>query len=333
MKQVSVSILVLVILTTLTAGLSAADPLPSWNEGPTKQAIISFVDRVTYESDDEGYYVPPEARIAVFDNDGTLWCEQPMYSQLVFAIDEVKKDAPQHPEWKDKEPFMSVLAGDLKEALAGGERSALAIVAATHSGMTTTEFNQSVRDWLSTAHHPRFKQPYNKCIYQPMVEVLEYLRANGFKTFIVSGGGVEFMRVWADKAYGIPPEQVIGSSGKLKYELQDGKPVLVKLPEINFIDDKAGKPVGISQYMGRQPIIAFGNSDGDFEMLEYTTSEPRGSSPRLGLFVHHTDAEREYKYDNPSHIGELKRGLEEAKERGWVLIDMKNDWKKVFAFE
>jgi phosphoglycolate phosphatase-like HAD superfamily hydrolase len=307
----------------------AQEPLPSWNDGESKAAIVGFVLKVTTEGGPE--FVPPEERVAVFDNDGTLWCEQPMYFQLAFAIDEVKKMAPQHPEWNDKEPFRSILAGDLKAALAGGEKAILAIVAATHSGMTTTEFDQSVRDWLRTAHHPRFKQPYNMCIYQPMVEVLHYLRDNGFKTFIVSGGGVEFMRVWADQAYGIPPEQVIGSSGKLKYELRDGKPVILKLPEVNFIDDKAGKPVGIEEYIGRQPIIAFGNSDGDFEMLEYTTTKQPGA--RLGLFVHHTDAEREYAYDNPSHIGQLKRGLEEAGKRGWILIDMKNDWKRIFPFD
>jgi phosphoglycolate phosphatase-like HAD superfamily hydrolase len=318
------------LITGLFASFALAqNPLPSWNEGPAKSAITDFVAKVTKEGSSD--FILAEERIAVFDNDGTLWCEQPMYFQLAFAIDEIQKLAPEHPEWQTKEPFKSVLAGDLKGALAGGEKAILAMIAATHTGMTTDEFDQLVRDWLRTAHHPRFQQPYNMCVYQPMVEVLEYLRANGFKTFIVSGGGVEFMRVWAEQAYGIPPEQVVGSSGKLKYELREGKPVIVKLPEVDFIDDKAGKPVGIEKFIGRRPIIAFGNSDGDFEMLEYTSTDPSG--PRLGLFVHHTDAKREYAYDRDSHIGQLNRGLDEAPKRGWVLIDMKKDWKKVFAFQ
>jgi hypothetical protein len=312
----------------------AQDPLPSWNDGRAKNAIISFVEqRVTYESDDEGYYVPPDERIAVFDNDGTLWCEQPMYFQALFALDRVKAMADEHPEWKDQEPFKSILNDDRAGLAALGEKGLLEVMATTHSGMTVAEFQQTVRDWMQTAHHPRFHQPYNKCIYQPMVEVLSYLRDNGFKTFIVSGGGADFMRAWAPAAYGIPPEQIVGSCGKLKFEVNDGAPRLMKLPEVDFIDDGPGKPVGISRFIGRRPIIAFGNSDGDFEMLQYTTSEPKDSYPRLGLIVHHTDAEREYAYDHPSKVGQLERGLEQAKQRGWVLIDMKKDWNKVFAFE
>jgi phosphoglycolate phosphatase-like HAD superfamily hydrolase len=303
----------------------SADPLPSWNDGSSKQAIVDFVDRTTAESGPD--FVPPEERIATFDNDGTLWCEQPMYFQLAFALDRVKAMAPQHPEWKDKSPFKEVLAGDLKAALAGGEKSAAQLLAVTHAGMTTDEFAAAVLQWLRTSRHPRFNRPYNECVYQPMLEVLAYLRANGFKTFIVSGGGVEFMRVWAEEAYGIPPEQVVGSSGKLKYELRNGKPVLVKLAELDFIDDKAGKPVGIQKFIGRRPILAFGNSDGDFEMLEWTTA---GSGPRLGIIVHHTDAQREYAYDRDSPIGRLARGLDEAEKHGWIIVDMKSDWTTVF---
>jgi hypothetical protein len=250
-----------------------------------------------------------------------------VYFQVQFAFDRVKALAEKHPEWKEKEPYKSALAGDMKSLAASGEKGLLEIVAATHAGMTTDEFRQSVKDWLATAEHPRFKRPYNECIYQPMVELLAYLRANGFKTYIVSGGGVEFMRPWVEKAYGIPPEQVVGSSGKLKYELREGKPVLVKLPEVNFIDDKAGKPVGIQQYIGRRPVMAFGNSDGDYEMLRWTTA---GDGPRLGLIVHHTDAEREYAYDRGSHVGKLDKALDEAGERKWVIVDMKKDWKRVF---
>jgi hypothetical protein len=250
-----------------------------------------------------------------------------MYFQVIFAFDRIKATADKHPDWRDREPFKSVLTGDMKSLAAQGEKGLLEAIATTHAGITTHEFSAIVRDWLKTAHHPRFKRPYNRCIYQPMLEVLAYLRANGFKTFIVSGGGVEFMRLWAEHAYGIPPEQVVGSSGKLKYELRDGKPVIVKLPEVDFIDDKAGKPVGIEKFIGRRPILAFGNSDGDFEMLEWTTA---GDGPRLGLLVHHTDAEREYAYDRQSHIGQLVRGLDEAGKRGWIVVDMKQDWKTIF---
>lgn len=326
--------LFLVLATGISAPPTAAvestkvskGPLPSWNDGNAKSAIVDFVARTTTEG--SSGFVPPAERVAVFDNDGTLWCEQPVYFQFAFALDRVKKLAPQHPEWKNKSPFKEVLSGDVKSALAGGEKAIGELIAATHAGMTTEEFAAAVRDWLSSARHPKFKRPYNECIYQPMIEVLDYLRAHGFKTFIVSGGGVEFMRVWAEDAYGIPPEQVIGSAGKLQYVLRDGKPVLVKLLEVDFIDDKAGKAVGIQKMIGRRPTIAFGNSDGDFEMLQWTTA---GDAPRLGLIVHHTDAEREYAYDRDSHIGQLKRGLDEAGARGWVVVDMKADWKQVFA--
>jgi phosphoglycolate phosphatase-like HAD superfamily hydrolase len=314
---------------------AAEDALPSWNDGAAKSAITSFVVRVTTEGSPD--FVAPAERVAVFDNDGTLWCEQPMYFQLAFVLDRIKTLAPEHPEWKEKSPFKEVLAGDVRAALAGGDKAIVGLIMATHAGMTTDEYDATVRQWLKTAVHPRFKRPYNECVYQPMIEVLDDLRANDFKTFIVSGGGVEFMRVWADQAYGIPPEQVVGSAGKLKYEVHDGQPLLLKLPEVDFIDDHAGKPVGIEHHIGRRPILAFGNSDGDFEMLEWTTagektsSEPGRPRPRLGLLVHHTDAEREYAYDRDSPIGQLKRGLDEAAKRGWILIDMKHDWKTVFT--
>ncbi len=310
----------------LTRDAVAADPLPSWNDGcPSKSAIHSFVARVTMEGSPD--FVPPAERIAVFDNDGTLWCEQPIYFQFAFAIDRVKVLAAEHPEWKEKKPFASAIKGDLKGLAATGERGLLEIIVATHAGMTTEEFAGTVKDWLATARHPRFQRPYNDLVYQPMVELLAFLRVNGFKTYIVSGGGIEFMRPWVEKAYGIPPEQVVGSSGKLKYELRQGEPVLVKLPEINFIDDKAGKPVGIEQHIGRRPIAAFCNSDGDYEMLRWTTAGP---GPRLGMIVHHTDSQREYTYDRASHVGRLEKALDEAPDRGWVVVDMKRDWKQVF---
>jgi hypothetical protein len=308
--------------------LRAEEPLASWNDGPAKTAIVDFVARVTNEGTAE--FVRPEDRIATFDNDGTLWCEQPLYFQGFFALDRVKALAPQHPEWRNEEPFMSILANDMRGVVDAGEKGLLTVLAATHSGMTTDEFAKTVGDWITSARHPKYKRPFNECIYQPMVELLAYLRANGFKTYIVSGGGVEFMRPWTETAYGVPPEQVVGSSGKLKFEMRDGKPVLLKLPEIEFIDDKEGKPVGIQRFIGRRPIAAFGNSDGDLEMLQWTTSGP---GRRLGLIVHHTDAVREYAYDRQSHIGRLDRALDEAAERGWVVVDMQKDWKKVFAFD
>lgn len=299
--------------------------LPSWNEGKTREAIEAFVQRVTTPGSPD--FVPPAERIAVFDNDGTLWSEQPMYVQLAFALDRVKALAPEHPEWKDRAPFNAVLTGDLKALGAAGERGLMELVLATHAGMTADEFDQVVKDWIATAKHPVYQRPYTECVYQPMRELLDYLRAHEFKTFIVSGGGIEFMRPWAEAVYGIPPEQVIGSSVKLKYEVRDGRPVLLRLPEIDFIDDKAGKPVGIHRQIGRRPILAVGNSDGDYEMLEYTTA---GSGPRLGLLVHHTDDQRETAYDRQSHFGRLDKALDAAADRGWTLIDMRQDWKQVF---
>ena len=305
--------------------LRAAEPLSSWNDGATKQAIVEFVGKVTQEGGP--HFVPPSERVATFDNDGTLWCEQPMYVQQVFMFDRLKVLMPQHPEWREKEPFKTVLSGDRKAIAAVGERGFIDLLMVTHAGNTPAEFDAIVLDWLSMTKHPRFHRPYTECVYQPMLELLAYLRANGFKTFIVSGGRIEFMRPWAERVYGVPPEQVVGSSIKLKYELRDDAPALLRLPEVNFIDDGPGKPVGIQQHIGRRPIAAFGNSDGDYEMLRWATA---GEGLRFGLIVHHTDAEREYAYDFPSHVGQLKRALEEAPQRGWTVVDMKRDWKTVF---
>lgn len=308
----------------LTAALHAADPLPSWNDTASKKSITGFVEKVTREGAPD--FIPPAERIAVFDNDGTLWSEQPMYFQAFFIFDRIKTLAPDHPEWKEKEPFASILKGDIKTALAGGEKSLLEMAMATHAGMTSDEFEKIVSDWITTAKHPKTGKLYTQMVYQPMLEMLTYLRANGFKTFIVSGGGIEFMRPWAEKVYGVPPEQVVGSSIKTKYEVRDGKPVIVRLPDLNFIDDKEGKPIGIQQHIGRRPVMAFGNSDGDFQMLEWTTS---GKGPRFGLIVRHDDAEREWAYDRESHIGKLARGLDEGPQRGWTIVSMKSDWKTI----
>jgi phosphoglycolate phosphatase-like HAD superfamily hydrolase len=321
-----------VVFAIVIAGLTtvhAEDSLPSWNDGPAKNSITDFVGKVTKEGSAD--FVPSEERIATFDNDGTLWCEQPMYFQLLFALDRVKALAPQHPEWKTKEPFASLLKGDVKAALSGGERGMLEIITVTHAGMTTAEFEQIVKDWIATARHPKFKRPYTQCVYQPMIELLAYLRANGFKTFIVSGGGIEFMRPWTEKVYGIPPEQVVGSSIETKYEIRDGKPVLMRLPEMNFIDDKTGKPVGINSHIGRRPIAAFGNSVGDQQMLEWTQA---GSGSRLMMLVHHDDAVREFAYGAQSKIGTFSDALmAEATNNAWSVISMKNDWKVIFPFE
>ncbi|OUS17984.1 haloacid dehalogenase [Gammaproteobacteria bacterium 50_400_T64] len=310
------------------ASAQGDDPLPSWNEGDTKQSIIQFVEKVTNK--DSADFVLPAERIATFDNDGCLWSEQPMYFQLFFAIDRVKALAPQHPEWKNKEPFASLLKGDVKAALAGGEKAILEIVMASHAGNTTEEFEQIVKDWVATAKHPTTKRHYTEMVYQPMLEVLNYLRANDFKTFIVSGGGIEFMRPWTEAVYGIPPEQVVGSSVKTKFEIRDGKPVIVRLPELSFMDDNVGKPVGINQHIGRRPIASFGNSDGDLQMHQWTTA---GDGARFSLYVHHTDAEREWAYDRDSHIGKLDKGLDEAKKNGWTVMDMKKDWKVIYPYE
>lgn len=317
--------LITVVLTLAAAVAHAGDLLPSWNDGPAKKAIVSFVERVATPGG--ASYVPPAERIAVFDNDGTLWSEQPAYFQLLFAVDRVKALAPKHPEWKKQEPFASVLKGDYGAALKGGDKALLQLVMATHAGMTTEEFEQIVKEWIATAKHPKTGKLYTEMVYQPMLELLACLRANGFKTFIVSGGGIEFMRPWTERVYGIPPEQVIGSSIKTKYEVRDGKPVLVRLPEIDFIDDKAGKPVGIHSRIGRRPIAAFGNSDGDQQMLQWTAA---GSGPRFILLVHHTDAEREWAYDRKSHVGRLDKALDEAAAQGWTVADMKRDWKVVY---
>jgi len=316
----------LVSVLAFTAAIShAADALPSWNNGKARQSIVDFVEKVTKPGSPD--FVPAAERIATFDNDGTLWAEQPMYFQILFAFDRVKVLAPQHPEWKDKEPFASLLKGDLKGALAGGEKALMEIVGATHAGLTTEEFEKIVREWIATAKHPATKKPLTGMVYQPMLELLSYLRANGFKTFIVTGGGIEFMRVFAEQVYGIPPEQVIGSSGKLKFEMRDGKPVLVKLPAIDFIDDKDGKPIGIQTHIGRRPIAAFGNSDGDLQMLQWTAAGP---GARFCLYVHHTDAAREFAYDRESHIGKLDKGLDEAATKGWTVVSMKDDWKTIY---
>jgi len=300
-------------------------PLPSWNDGAAKSSITEFVARVTQQGGPD--YVAPSERIATFDNDGTLWVEQPMYVQLSFALDRVRELAPHHPEWTKKQPFKAALEGDLETVFAGGEHAILELIMASHAGMTTEEFKSTVQDWMASATHPKTGSHYTEMVYQPMLELLAYLRANGFKTFIVSGGGIEFMRPWTEKVYGIPPEQVVGSSIKTQLELRGGKPVLVRLAEINFIDDKAGKPVGINQHIGRRPIAAFGNSDGDLEMLQWVAA---GSSPSFCLYVHHTDAQREWAYDRESSIGRLDKGLAEAKARGWAVVDMKRDWNTIF---
>lgn len=312
----------------MASGNQDDDLLASWKDGKAKQSIIGFVTKVTEEGSPD--FIAPEERIATFDNDGTLWAEQPMYFQLLFALDRVKALAPQHPEWKEQEPFASLLEGDVKGALAGGQKAIVEIIMATHAGMSTEEFETIVKDWIATARHPVTKKHYTEMIYQPMLELLAYLRANDFKTFIVSGGGIEFMRPWTERVYGIPPEQVVGSSIKTRFEMEDGKPALLRLPELNFFDDKAGKPVAINQHIGRRPIAAFGNSDGDLQMLQWTTA---GQGPRFALYVHHTDAEREWAYDRKSHIGRLDKGLDEALEKGWTVVDMQQDWKIIHPFE
>ena len=303
----------------------AQTPLGSWNDNASRQSIVHFIEQVTRV--DGPQFVPPAERIAVFDNDGTLWCEQPMYVQLAFALDRVNAMAPSHPEWTTKAPFNAALAGDLKALAAGGEHALIELVMATHTGMTSEEFDAVVKNWISTARHPKTGLLYTEMVYQPMLELLAYLREHGFKVYIVSSGGIEFMRPWSERVYGIPPEQVIGSSIKTKYGHRDGKPAIVRLPQINFIDDKTGKPVGIQQAIGRRPIAAFGNSDGDFHMLEWTTT---GSGARLGVIVHHDDAVREFAYDRLSLFGHLDRCLNEASNHNWVVVSMKEDWKQIF---
>jgi len=324
-----------VVFAVLLAAVAAAaqtDPLPSWNDSQARQAIVEFVQKVTDKSSPQ--YVPPAERIATFDNDGTLWTEHPIYTQLAFAIDRVKALAPRHPEWKTKQPFKAVLDNDLKALAAAGEKGLVELVMTTHAGMSTAEFEAIVADWMDKARHPRFKRLYTELAYQPMLEILSYLRANAFKTYIVSGGGIEFMRPMTEKVYGIPPEQVVGSTIQTKYEIKDGKPVLMRLPKIDFIDDKAGKPVGINKFIGRRPIAAFGNSAGDREMLEWTGA---GSGARLMMLVCHDDAEREYAYGPANGLPDTKFGtfpqslMDEAIQKGWGVISMKNDWKTIFS--
>ena len=321
-----VAVAVAVVLTLAATVVRAADPLPSWNDGPAKRSVIAFVEKVSKEGSPD--FVPVAQRIATFDNDGTLWCEKPMPVQLFFLMDRVKSLAREHPEWKDQEPFASILRGDPKGLMAGGERGLVEAIMATHAGNTTEEFTRIVQEWIASAKHPKTGRLYTEMVYQPMLELLSYLRANGFKTYIVSGGGIEFMRPWAERVYGIPPEQVIGSSVKTKFEMRDGTPVLVRLPELNFNDDKGGKPVGIHEHIGRRPIMAFGNSDGDLQMLQWTGA---GAGPRFCFYVHHDDAEREYAYDRTDHMARFDKGWDEAQARGWTVVSMKSDWSTVFA--
>jgi len=304
------------------------DPLPSWNEGASKKSIIDFVTKTTTQGSVD--FIPVADRIACFDNDGTLWTEKPLPFQLYFMIDRIKEMAPQHPGWKSQQPFKSILEGDIKTALAGGEKALLEIAMATHAGMTTDEFDRTVKDWIATATHPKTGKHYNEMVYQPMLELLDYLRANGYKPFIVSGGGVDFMRVWAEEAYGIPPYQVIGSSNNAKFDTTLKPPAIIKLAEFNFNDDKLAKPVGIHQHIGKRPVFTGGNSDGDYGMMLYTST---GTGPRFGLFVHHTDSLREYFYDREPGLARLNQGLDDAAKYNWVIVDMKNDWKRIYPFD
>jgi phosphoglycolate phosphatase-like HAD superfamily hydrolase len=328
MRQLTVLLYLLELLILANPGHTqdtTGDPLPSWNEGNSKQTILDFVARVTKQGGPD--FVPEEARIATFDNDGTLWTEQPLYTEFIFTIDRVKELAPQHPEWKTKQPYAAALQNDLKALSASGDRGMFELILTTHSELTIDQFTQTVTEWLSHAQQQRFHRAYTDCIYQPMVELLSFLRANGFKTYIVSGGEVEFMRPWTEKAYGIPPEQVIGTTLKTTYEMNDGRPVLERMPKIDSIDDGPGKPENIGKIIGRRPIAAFGNSDGDQQMLEWTSSGP---SPSLAALVHHTDAQREYSYDRTSSVGRLDKALDEANQKHWLIIDMKHDWKTIF---
>ena len=304
------------------------DPLPSWEDDSVKYRIIQFVVEVT--DPDHENFVPEKDRVATFDNDGNLWSEQPLYFQMIFALDRIKEMAPDHPEWQNQQPYQAVLEDDMSAIMESGEHGILELVMATHAGMTVDEFKQTVRQWMATSRHPRFNQSYNSMIYQPMLELLNYLRDNQFKTYIVSGGGVDFMRAWVEEAYGIPPDQVVGSSGKTELVFEDGTPVVRKLPEIDFIDDKSGKPIGITKYIGKRPIFASGNSDGDLEMLQWTAA---GAGPRFLLYLHHTDSVREWAYDRDSHIGRLDKGLDIALEQDWTVIDMAKDWKVIYPFE
>jgi phosphoserine phosphatase len=312
----------------LTENETQTEPLPSWNEGAAKESIFRFVEAVTTEGGAE--FVPPLDRIAVLDNDGTLWSEKPFYFQLIFALDRVKALAAQHPEWKNQQPFKAVIEDDLTGFLAGGMKAILDVLIATHSGNTTDEFEQIVLDWIASARHPRTGRLYTEMVFQPMLELLDYLRANGFRTYIVSGGGIEFMRAWVEEVYGVPPEQVIGSSIETRFEMRDGGPVLIRTPKVDFVDDNEGKPVGIHKFIGRRPILAFGNSDGDHEMLQWTAA---GGGARFMGLVHHTDAQREWAYDRDSLIGRLDKALDEAYARGWTIVDMKSEWRVIYPWE
>ena len=311
-----------------TALNKIADALPSWHEGETKQAIFNYIKNVTAEGSPN--FIPVSERIATFDNDGNIWSEQPGYFQLFFAMDRIKQLAPEHPEWKTTQPYQSVLENDMATLMSYGEHGLIQIVMATHAGNTVGEFEQIVKDWLATAKHPRFDRPYTDLVYQPMLELINLLKANEFKTFIVSGGGIEFMRPWVEGVYGIPKDQVIGSSIKTKYDYNDGNPVIRRLPELNFIDDKEGKPEGINQFIGRKPVFASGNSDGDLQMMRWADSNTYTS---FQLYVHHTDSIREWAYDRKSSVGKLDKGLDEANDKGWTVIDMEKDWKVVYPFE
>ncbi|HTM72134.1 MAG TPA: HAD family hydrolase [Pseudolabrys sp.] len=309
--------------------LAQDNPLPSWRDGKARQSILDFVASVTREGSPG--FVPVPQRVATFDNDGTLWCEHPMYVQLAFALDQVKAMAPEHPEWKKKQPFKAVLDNDMRALAATGERGLVELIMATHADMSTADFERVVTDWLSKARHPRFKRPYTECVYQPMIELMGYLRANGFRTYIVSGGGIEFMRPWTERVYGIPPAQVVGSSIKTKFMLRRDIPILLRLPQVNFVDDGPGKPVGINAHIGQRPIAAFGNSDGDLQMLQWATKG--AATPCLALIVHHTDGEREYAYDRQAHFGKLDKALDAAAINNWTVVSMKDDWAKIFPFE
>ena len=320
----------LFLVSHVDSATAIEDPLPSWNEGAVKSAILRYVERVVDEQSPG--YVPVPERVATFDNDGTLWSEKPAYFQLAFAMDRIKALADQNPDWANQEPFASVLKGDMAAVLSGGEPAIAKLVAASHSGLTVEEFRSVVRDWIDQAKHPQTNRTYKSMVFQPMLELVRYLESHDFKVFIVSGGGIEFMRAWAEDVYGIPPERVIGSRAKIEFQMVDGIPRLNKLPELDFVDDKAGKPVGIATHIGRRPLLAAGNSDGDLQMLQYTTVARSKSDtvPRLGLIVHHTDADREWAYDRQSHVGKLDRALDLAKGESWIVVDMKRDWATIY---
>lgn len=321
-----IRLLISLFFGSLTPPCMAADnPLPSWRDGSARQQIIAFVEAVSDPASE--HYVPVRERIATFDNDGCLWTERPLYFQLYFAMERIRQLAPEHPEWRDKQPFRAVLENDMQTLVGSGKKGLLQLIMASHAGMTTAEFGADVRSWLATARHPRFERPFTRLVFQPMLELLAYLRANHFKTYIISGGGIEFIRPWSEAVYGIPPEQVVGSSIKTRFRMDADGPVLERLPEINFINDGEGKPVGINQHIGRRPIAAFGNSDGDLQMLQWTAAGP---GKRLMLLVHHTDGEREYAYDRESPIGKLDRALDAARSNQWTVVDMKRDWRVIY---